>query len=171
MASSFGYILQTTSTSGAGSVTRPYVSRADLPFLGFGLITPFRRDKKSDFAASGGEVLVRSCVSQVPGTECSDDAGNIGELPWRPEFGSVLYKLRHRPNDEVMEHVARVYVAEAIQRWEPRVVVKEVTISRRRTHEELDTLLIHLRYDVIASNVPGNQVIIRDVSQTLELAA
>ena len=37
-------------------------------FLGFGLLRPFRRDRKADFAAAGGEALLRSAVGQILGT-------------------------------------------------------------------------------------------------------
>jgi hypothetical protein len=33
-----------------------------LLFLGFGLLRPVRRDRKADFAAAGGEALVRSAA-------------------------------------------------------------------------------------------------------------
>jgi len=39
-----------------------------LEFLGFGLVRPFQRDGRADFAAAGGEQLVRSAVGQVLGT-------------------------------------------------------------------------------------------------------
>jgi hypothetical protein len=34
-------------------------------FLGFGLTRPFQRDLRSDFAAAGGEQLIRSAVGQI----------------------------------------------------------------------------------------------------------
>lgn len=40
---------------------------------GFGLIRPFQRDRKADFAAGSGEALVRSAVGQIPGTMASSD--------------------------------------------------------------------------------------------------
>ena len=172
MGTSFGYVLQIPSVVGVPGTTRAYAGTTVPPYLGFGLITPFRRDQKSDFAADGGARLVKSCVGQLLGMDASDDAGNIGELPWRPELGSWLYKLRYANiDDEITDHIAQVYVAEALQRWEPRVVLKKVTVQRQKTVEANDTLTIHLLYDLVSSNVAGNQVLIRDVEQSLEIAA
>lgn len=53
------------------------------PFLGRGLVHPFRRDKKQDFAFAEGEELVRSAVGQVLGTASASDFTD-GELPWDP---------------------------------------------------------------------------------------
>jgi phage baseplate assembly protein W len=168
MAISHGYILEQPATVGG---TRPYAGRVTQSPLGFGLLSPFRRDKRSDFAAAGGVELVKSCLATVLGVECSDDTGLQGELPWRPRFGSLLYRLRHRPNDDVLKHIARVHVADAIKRWEPRVFVKSVTVSRTSSVPGgvEDTLIVQLKYDIISSNVPGNQVFVQDIDQVIEV--
>ena len=104
-------------------------------FLGFGLLRPFRRDLKADFAADGGERLVRSAVGQILGTMAGSDFTQ-GELPWRTEFGSLLHLLRHQRNDAVLNELARVYVVDALKRWEPRVVVTSVKVTRERQEGE-----------------------------------
>ena len=133
--------------------------------LGFGAIRPFRRDQKSDFATAGGEALIRSAVGQVLGTMCSSDFTQ-GELPFRSEFGSLLYLLRHQRNDNVLQELARVYVVDALKRWEPRVVVTGVQVTREQQDGE-NVLAIRIRYDVIAINVPGNNVILAGVEQSV----
>lgn len=134
-------------------------------FLGAGILRPFRRDQKSDFAAAGGEALIRSAVGQVLGTMCSSDFTQ-GELPFRSEFGSLLYLLRHQRNDNVLQELARVYVVDALKRWEPRVVVTGVQVTREQQDGE-NVLAIRIRYDVIAINVPGNNVILAGVEQSV----
>ena len=136
--------------------------------LGHGLLWPFRRDLKNDFANDGGLSLIRSCVAQVLGVRASSDDGNVqGELPWRPEFGSKLYLLKHM-RGHVLTAFAGVYVREALQRWEPRVVVTSV---ETKFDETARTLTIFLRYNVLAKNVPGSAVIFEDVDQLLNLPA
>ena len=99
--------------------------------LSFGLLRPFRRDQKADFAASGAEQVIRSAVGQILGTVGSSDFTQ-GELPWRTEFGSLLHLLRHQKNDRVLQELARVYVVDALKRWEPRVVVTAVRAGKQR---------------------------------------
>jgi phage baseplate assembly protein W len=134
-------------------------------FLGFGLLRPFRRDRKADFAAAGGEALVRSAVDQILGTMASSDFTQ-GELPWRTEFGSLLHLLRHQKNDAVLQELARVHVADALKRWEPRVQLTSVQVTRERDRGE-NVLAIRLRYNIISANVPGNNVIARGLEQTV----
>jgi hypothetical protein len=52
-------------------------------FLGFGLLRPFRRDLKADFASDGGERVIRSAVGQILCTMAGSEFTQ-GELPWRP---------------------------------------------------------------------------------------
>lgn len=138
-----------------------------LEFLGFGLLRPFKRDQKADLAAEGGEQLIRSSVGQVLGTSAASDF-TPGELPWRTEFGSLLHLLRHQKNDVVLQELARVYVVEALKRWEPRVVVTSVHLTRERQEGE-DVLAIRLRYNVLSTNTPGNNVVLSGVDQTVRV--
>lgn len=135
-------------------------------FLGFGLVQPLIRDRKSDFLAKGGVELVQSCVAQILGTSCSSPDGSIaGELPWNPLFGSRLYLLKHRKG-QVLQELGRLYVIEPLTRFEPRVVVTDTQFSFSQNER---SFTIFLRYDIIDRNVPGNQVIVADVEQNVEL--
>lgn len=133
-------------------------------FLGFGLVHPFRRDHRNDFVAAGDAQLVRASIAQILGTLGGGDDG-AGELPWRTEFGSQLYLLRHQKNDAVLSELARVYIVDALARWEPRVVVRSAKVTR-----EANVLTSYLRYDIIANNVPGNDVVVAGVEQVVVLA-
>jgi phage baseplate assembly protein W len=136
-------------------------------FLGFGLLRPFRRDLKADFAADGGEAVIKSAVGQILGTMGASDFTQ-GELPWRTEFGSLLHLLRHQKNDGVLQELSRVYVVDALKRWEPRVLVTSVQVSRER-QDGADVLAIYLSYDLISANTPGNNVILPGIEQTVRI--
>ncbi len=136
-------------------------------FLGFGLLRPFRRDQKADFAAAGAETVIRSAVGQILGTMGASDFTQ-GELPWRTEFGSLLHLLRHQKNDTVLQELARVYVVDALKRWEPRVVVTSVQATREQQDGE-NVLALRLRYNVISTNTPGNNVVLAGVEQRIVL--
>jgi hypothetical protein len=129
-------------------------------FLGFGPVRPWRRDIKHDWATAGGQKLIASCVGQVLGTRCDCDYAG-GEVRWRTEFGSLLYLIRHRNNDPTTRELARVYVAEAIGRWEPRVRVTGVEVKSQDVPGLGEVAMaLRVRYDVVSSNRPGNAVIL-----------
>jgi hypothetical protein len=134
-------------------------------FLGRGLIRPFRRDKKQNFAFAEGEELVRSAVGQILGTLAATDFTQ-GELPWRTEFGSLIHLLRHQKNDAVLQELARVHVADALKRWEPRVQLTSVQVTRECDRGE-NVLALRTRYNIISANVPGNNVILAGVEQVV----
>jgi hypothetical protein len=138
-----------------------------LEFLGFGLVRPFRRDGRADFLATGGEALIRSAVGQILGTVGASEMTQ-GETPWRTEFGSLLHRLRHQKNDSVLQELARVYVVDALKRWEPRIIVTSVTVRREQKDGE-NVLAIRIRYDVVSTNTPGNSVILLGVVQTIRM--
>lgn len=125
-------------------------------FLGFGLIRPFVRDA-ADFAKAGGFLQVRSSVGQILGTKAQSER-TAGELPWRPDFGSKLYLIRHRKGP-IVEALARSFIREALDTWEPRVEIVEVTTEFDR---ETRVRNIRVRLRVIDQNVAGNNVVLPD---------
>jgi phage baseplate assembly protein W len=135
--------------------------------LGRGLSIPFRRDRARDWASASGEALVRSAVAQVLGTVGASDFTQ-GELPWRTEFGSLLHLLRHQKNDVALREMAKVYVQDALRRWEPRIMVTRLDAERLEDSEG-SKLVLRLRYNVIQRNVPGNQVLLEGIEQTIAL--
>lgn len=137
-------------------------------FLGFGLVRPFVRDA-ADFAKAGGFEQVRSSVGQVLGTKAQSER-TAGELPWRPEFGSKLYLLRHRKGP-IVEAMARAFIREALDIWEPRVEIVGITTTFD-AKQRVRTIIVTLR--VIDRNVAGNNVILPgefDVPVTIPEAA
>ena len=136
-------------------------------FLGRGLSIPFRRDRQRDWASASGEALVRSAVAQVLGTVGASDFTQ-GEVPWRTEFGSLLHLLRHQKNDVALREMAKVYVQDALRRWEPRIMVTRLD-AERLDDSEGSKLVLRLRYNVIQRNVPGNQVLLEGIEQTVTL--
>lgn len=138
-------------------------------FFGYGLLSPFRRGP-SDFVAGGDADLLASMVDEVLGTKAESDY-TAGELPWRPEFGSLLHFLRHRNNDATTAELARVYVAEALARWIPQIRLKSVTTEKKTGPDGEDSILyVQIVYDIVALNRPGNEVLVSGVTQTVAVA-
>lgn len=104
---------------------------------GRGLLRPFRRDQKRDFASGTGAELVAAQLGQVLGTICSSEVTG-GELPWRTEFGSLLHLLRLGNMDPVLIEEARAFVGLAIQRWVPRVRITDIELEQN----DFDTAIV-----------------------------
>lgn len=94
-----------------------------------GLLVPFRRDRKRDFATGDGDLLLASKVLQVLATEGAI-ARSSGELPWRTAFGTPLQLLRHHRNDVALAELGRVYIRDALRRWVPDAEVVSVVAER-----------------------------------------
>ena len=115
-----------------------------------GVLTPFCRDQKGDWAHGSGGDLIRSKVMQCLGTEeC--------ELPWDTRRGNRLHLLRHKSLPEsVMRDAARAYVRAALEPELPDVVVTDVTVTRGKDSRGLPTVIgLRVVYDVV-DPVSGN---------------
>lgn len=108
--------------------------------LGCGIIRPFRRVPRGDFANDCGELLVRSDLGQLLGII-------LGELPWRTTLGTLIYQLRHRANTGALSELARVQIEEAIRQWEPRVRLLAVSADPIRVGTE-NRILLRIRYRI-----------------------
>jgi hypothetical protein len=111
-----------------------------------GLLTPFRRDRKRDFASGDGEDLLASKVDQLLATEGAT-ARSSGELPWRTAFGTPLQLLRHKNNDAILAELARVYVRDALRKWLPEAQILELGVARDGA-----TVAIRLTYRATAAS-------------------
>lgn len=134
-----------------------------------GLLHPFQRDRRSDFVSGSGEALIRSAVAQILGTACASEF-TPGEIPWRTEAGSLLNLLRHRRNDAVLQELARVYVVDALKRWEPRVRVTSVDVGREQDRGE-NALAIRLRYGIVTGRSAVGGIVVENVEQTVVIPA
>lgn len=130
-----------------------------------GLLHPFQRDRRSDFVSGTGEALIRSAVAQVLGTMAASGF-TPGELPWNTSFGSHLHLLRHKKNDALLQELARIHVVDALKRWEPRIRVASVQITRERDRGE-NVLSIRLRYSIVARGTAAGRIIVENVEQTV----
>ena len=122
-----------------------------------GLVAPLARDGKGDFANSADVDLILSNARQILAVQALSPDGP-GELDWDQEFGSWLHLLRHQNMDELLEAQAQAYVVMALSRWEPRVFVSGVSVTR---DEESRALTITPMVDIIVNGslLASNQTI------------
>ncbi len=106
------------------------------------LLTPFRRDAKSDLAHGSSAKLIASKVRQVLGTEGTTPYSS-GELPWRTDFGAAIDRLRHQNNNTVLVELARVHIRDALETWVP-----EVELTGVEAKSQGATLALSVRYRI-----------------------
>ena len=81
-----------------------------------------------------------------------------GERFMNPEFGSRLKDLVFEPNDSVLKGLIRHYVIDAIERWEKRVYVTDVTFDDSPETVDPNAIPVRISYRVIDTQVSGNLV-------------
>lgn len=129
--------------------TSSATSRVTNPIaFGRGIKRPFVRDGQGDWSHADDISIVRSNVGQVLGTLASSGSTQ-GEIPWRPEFGSLVQLLRFRNLDETTAELGRTYVVDALRTWLFRVRVTDSSVVLDYDNHQL---LITIIYDILASN-------------------
>lgn len=117
-----------------------------------GLLAPFMRDRKRDFASGSGTELLASKVVQVIATE-GDTATSSGEMPWRTAFGSGFQTLRHQRSDDALAALAHVYARDPLRRWVPEAELLGVTVARVE-----DALYVQIRFREAAIGTRGQEL-------------
>ncbi len=167
MTSTASWTLVPPAATPGAVLTPPIAPTPENPsFLGNGLLRPFRRDEKQDFANGGGVLLVVSAVGQILGTRAASEA-NQGELQWRPEFGSLVHLLKHRNNNAILRELARTTSMEALDRWEPRANITGFGTNTKKSSGETrdDILELVFRIGVVQENAGGNDVLVQEIDK------
>ena len=108
--------------------------------LGRGLSTPLRLGTEG-LAQAAGVAKVEQSIRVVLGTA-------HGERVMRPRFGCRLRSLAFAPNTVATANLARYYVLEGLERWEPRIEVVDVVVLN---DDRAGTLLIDISYRIRAT--------------------
>ena len=119
--------------------------------LGIGLKYPFQFHQQSGGAAistatSRDQEHIHESIRQILGTR-------RGERFLRPEFGCRLHELLFEGNTAILHGLVRHEVREALTRWEPRIVIDEVSVTA-----DDHAVLVAIRYHLIGSQVESNFV-------------
>ncbi|MFQ5647486.1 MAG: GPW/gp25 family protein [bacterium] len=126
-------------------------------FLGRGVRFPFSfnvagaTDNSRVVAVSEKFDHINESIRQILGT-------SPGERVMLPEFGSRLKELVFEPSNTVLKALAKVFVVDALKRWEKRIVVQDVQISEDSESIDNGVFAIHISYMVIKNQALGNLV-------------
>jgi phage baseplate assembly protein W len=119
-----------------------------MDFYGRGASFPFKLSAKGGIAESANLRKVEESIRIILGTQ-------YGERVMRPDFGCNLKSLVFAPNNTATAALARRYVQDGLKQWEPRINVKDVTVTNDNVNA---VLLIEIRYQVKASLDPQSMI-------------
>ena len=105
-------------------------------FLGQGLAFPLQVDPRGGIALAGGDRDVEQSIRIILGTR-------PGERKMRPEFGCRAQELVFAPRNAATEGLVIEYVRQALERWEPRIAVRDVTVSSVQKSDSAMRVEIH----------------------------
>jgi hypothetical protein len=124
---------------------------ANVDQFGRGILCPFQRDGKGDFANGDGLPLLRSDIGELLGI-IGPARAEPGEVPWRTDLGSRVVFLKHRGiHAEMTRATAELETSGAIRKWDRRVVVGPTQI----TSGELAETALSVRVTFRPASQPG----------------
>lgn len=118
-------------------------------FLGAGWSYPLGTDATGGVALVVREREVEQAIRLILGTAC-------GERPMRPEFGCRIHDHVFGSATSATAGQIAYDVRQALERWEPRIEVREVGVSFDDV--ELGTLYVDVGYEIRGLNDPRNLV-------------
>jgi phage baseplate assembly protein W len=118
-------------------------------FIGRGWAFPLRVDATGGIALVGREQEIEEAIRLILGT-------SPGERPMRPEFGCRIHEYLFASADSETAGAIGREVRSALQRWEPRIDVADVSVSFDA--REATLLYIDVRYSIKATNDRRNLV-------------
>ena len=119
---------------------------------GNGIICPFQRDGKGDFANADGLDLLKSDIGELIGV-IGPTTQQPGELPWNTELGSRVLMMKHRGlHAEMVRANADQLVSAPVRRWENRARVRSTEVV---VDENAQSLTIKFSYVPIGKRSVG----------------
>lgn len=107
------------------------------------------RDGKYKTNVISGEDKINESLYNILSTR-------LGERVFLPEFGSKLYQIIFEPNDLIRADLAKVYIKDAIDKWEKRINL--ISVELEDVDYETNVLPIIIYYNIANSNVSGSYI-------------
>lgn len=116
----------------------PLMNR-DKEFIGQGLAFPLQVNPRGELALVTGPTDIEQAIGIILGTI-------PGERVMRPQFGCRAWELVFAPNNAATQSLLITYVRQALEFWEPRIEVLDVSVST--DHEDESALLVEIQYEI-----------------------
>jgi phage baseplate assembly protein W len=111
----------------------------DREYIGQGLTFPLQISQQGGFALAHGVNDIEQAVRIILGT-------SPGERVMRPEFGCRIHELVFAPNNATTRRLLAYYVEEALDRWEPRITIREINATTDPARD--GALLVEIKYEI-----------------------
>lgn len=128
------------------------LSQQEIQRIGSGIQYPDSFDQDYQEAnISQGMDRINQSINIILSTPVGRNFGNRN-------FGSKLYLLIFEQNDSTFSSMARLYINEALVRWEPRIKITSIDIIQEPKFLDANIVLFNINYIINASQSPGNLV-------------
>ena len=117
--------------------------------IGSGLAFPLQVDRRGGIALARDETDIEQAIELILGTA-------PGERPMRPEFGCGVHDFVFDTIDAGTVGKMELAIRDALDRWEPRVIVETVEFDLSEVHD--GKLIIDIGYRVRVTNTIRNLV-------------
>jgi uncharacterized protein len=117
--------------------------------IGSGLAFPLQVDRRGGIALARDETDIEQAIELILATA-------PGERPMRPEFGCGVHDFVFDSIDATTVGRMELAIRDALDRWEPRIVVEAVDFGLEEVAE--GRLIIDIGYRVRATNTMRNLV-------------
>jgi len=117
--------------------------------IGSGLAFPLQVDRRGGIALARDETDIEQAIELILATA-------PGERPMRPEFGCGVHDFVFDTVDATTVGRMELAIRDALDRWEPRVVVESVEFGLEEVGD--GRLIIDIGYRVRATNTMRNLV-------------
>lgn len=118
-------------------------------FIGRGWAFPLRVSATGGIGLVGGDVEIEQAIRLILGTA-------PGERPMRPDFGCGIHDHVFAPGDGATAGLLAREVRIALERWEPRIAVRDVVVAFDAV--DAGVLYLDVRYTVRSTNDRRNLV-------------
>jgi len=136
---------------------------AEVDKFGHGILFPFVRDEKGDFANAGELDCLSSDISMLLGV-IGPSVDGPGELPFATELGSRIVELKHRQiHSDLTNALASQYTGETIRRWDNRVRVGKTTTQILDQGGQENMLLVKTVVKPVGYNSNENTIVSAEV--------
>lgn len=111
----------------------------DREYIGQGLAFPLQISQQGGLALAHGYNDIEQAIRIILGT-------SPGERVMRPEFGCRIHELVFAPNNAATRQLVAYYVEQALDRWEPRITIREINTVTDPARD--GALLVEIKYEI-----------------------